>query len=134
MIEVKNPVVLFDDVCVLCSASVKFLLKHNRSQSLLFTSLQSDVAKEILLHHPEKKIKKDSLLFYDNGQLYAQSTAVLRIVSHLSPGWQLFKIFWILPPFIRDYMYHIVAVNRYRWFGKSETCFVPDVNQRGRFL
>lgn len=134
MIDLNKSIVLYDDVCVLCQQSVRFILKHDATQSLCFSSLQSDVGKAILLQTTVKKIEKDSVLFWKNGQLYDQSTAAFKIASYFKGYLKLLQIFWLIPKPLRDYVYQIIAKNRYRWFGKTKTCLIPDNSQKHRFL
>ncbi len=126
-------VVLFDGVCNLCNSSVQFIIKHDPKKYFVFASLQSDVAKALLL---QKKVKnsQNSVIFIEKERVYTESTAVLRILKHLNNGLSLFYFFIIIPPFIRDFVYRIIANNRYKWFGKKEQCMIPSEELKHRFL
>lgn len=128
------PVVLFDGVCNLCNASVDFIIRRDRKGRLRFAALQSEAAKAFLgnLNIPESQ--PDSILFYEEGKLYARSAAVLRIAAYLGFPWILTKVILIIPAFVRDAVYDFIARNRFRWFGKKETCRMPTMEERGRFL
>lgn len=76
----------------------------------------------------------DSVILYRNGRLYMRSSAALRIAAHLRFPWPLAVIFLAVPRVIRDAIYDWIARNRYRWFGKRETCFLPDGGMKKRFL
>ncbi len=127
-------VILFDGVCNLCHASVLFIIKHDKKKSFVFAALQSDVASELLLHFPKEIIQKDSIILAQNNKIYTESTAALRIAKELTGFWIIIQVFWIFPKFIRDYLYKVVAKNRYYWFGKKENCMVPNNAIKNRFL
>ncbi|SFS31434.1 thiol-disulfide oxidoreductase DCC family protein [Lutibacter maritimus] len=127
-------IIFFDGVCNLCNSSVNFIIKHDKKKQFLFASLQSDAAKEILLQYNSKKINLDSIVLLDNGKLYEKSTAALRISKHLNNGLFLLYIFIIIPTFIRDYLYNYIAKNRYKWYGKKDSCMIPTIDLKSRFL
>lgn len=130
----NKSVILFDGVCNLCNASINFIIKHDKNEHFVFASLQSDAAKEILLHFPAKKNKLDSILLIENEIIYDKSTAALLISRKLSGGFKFLYAFRILPKFIRDALYNLIAKNRYHWFGKKETCMLPSLEIKKRFL
>jgi len=130
----NKSIVLFDGVCNLCNASVQFILKHDKKQHFIFAALQSDVAKELLLHYPDYIIKKDSILLIQNDCIYSESSAILHIIGQFSGGWKALMLFWIVPKFIRDAIYRFIAKNRYQWFGKRKTCLLPFPEYEKRFL
>ena len=127
-------IIFFDGVCNLCNSSVNFIIKHDKKKQFLFASLQSDAAKEILLQYNSKKINLDSIVLLDNGKLFEKSTAALRISKHLNNGLFLLYIFIIIPTFIRDYLYNYIAKNRYKWYGKKDSCMIPTKDLKSRFL
>jgi len=94
-------------------------LAGNTSQSLSISQAQSDDA---------------SVVYYEEGKLFYSSTAVLKIAQQLPFPWLLFSIFLLIPAFIRDYIYRIISRNRFKWFGKTKTCFVKYPNHEDRFL
>lgn len=125
-------IVFFDGVCNLCQGSVRYLIKHDKKGVLKFASLQGNYAKDFV---NETEIQSmESILFFDGKMLYKKSTAVLKL-SRLLGGWhQLLLLGYILPRFFRDWLYNIVAKNRYRWFGKKEQCMLPSKGFENRFL
>ena len=125
-------IVFFDGVCNLCQGSVRYLIKHDKKGVLKFASLQGKYAKDFV---NETEIQSmQSVLFFDGKMLYKKSTAVLKL-SRLLGGWhQLLLLGYILPRFIRDRLYNIVAKNRYRWFGKKDQCMLPSKGFENRFL
>ena len=131
-----HPIVLFDGVCNLCNASVRFLIDRDPKSRLRFASLDSPAAREILrdLGRPLLDGAPDSIVLVEDGCVYERSTAALRIVRHMSGAFWLLGALWIVPRPIRDAVYRWVAANRYRWFGKSDTCLVPTPELRERFL
>lgn len=127
-------IILFDGVCNLCNSSVNFIIKHDAKEQFLFASLQSDAAKEILLQFSTKKLTLDSIILIDGKNIYEKSSAALQISKHLNGGYKLLYGFIIIPKFIRDWLYNIIAENRYKWFGKKEKCMIPTSEIRNRFL
>ena len=125
-------IVFFDGVCNLCQGSIRYLIKHDKKGVLKFASLQGNYAKDFV---NETKIQSmQSILFFDGKMLYKKSTAVLKL-SRLLGGWhQLLLLGYILPRFVRDWLYNIVAKNRYRWFGKKDQCMLPFKGFENRFL
>ena len=125
-------IVFFDGVCNLCQGSVRYLIKHDKKGVLKFASLQGNYAKYFV---NETEIQSmQSILFFDGNMLYKKSTAVLKL-SRLLGGWhQLLLLGYILPRFFRDWLYNIVAKNRYRWFGKKDQCMLPSKGFENRFL
>ncbi len=129
-----RPVVLFDGVCNLCNGAVNFIIDRDAHQQFRFASLQSEVGEELLAQYELPGAYTESLVLIENQKLYTKSTAALKIVRRLDGFWPLCYVFIILPPVFRDYLYTIVAKNRYRWFGKSEACRYPTEAERARFL
>lgn len=125
-------IILFDGVCNMCNSIVKFIIKRDRHGEFNFASLQSERGLQILKEHHGKQV--DSVVLLRNGQLYYFSDAALHIARKLDRGWKLFYIFIIIPRPIRDRVYHYVAKNRYKWFGKKEECMIPTKEMRKRFL
>ena len=125
-------IVFFDGVCNLCQGSVRYLIKHDKKGVLKFASLQGNYAKDFV---NETEIQSmQSILFFDGKMFYKKSTAVLKL-SRLLGGWhQLLLLGYILPRFFRDWLYNIVAKNRYRWFGKKDQCMLPSKGFENRFL
>jgi predicted DCC family thiol-disulfide oxidoreductase YuxK len=130
----NKSLILFDGVCNLCNASVNFIIKHDKKVHFNFASLQSDAAKELLLQFNVKKIKMDSIVLIENGTFYEKSTAALRISKKLNGGYKLLYVFIIIPTFLRDWVYDFIAKNRYKWYGKKDSCMIPSKDLKNRFL
>jgi predicted DCC family thiol-disulfide oxidoreductase YuxK len=135
MFNLKNKsIILFDGVCNFCNSSVNFIIKHDKKEHFLFASLQSDVAKEILLQFNERKNTGNSIILISGEHLYTKSTAALNIAKKLNSGICLTYVFIIIPSYLRDWVYDIIAKNRYKWFGKKENCMIPSAKIKERFL
>ena len=133
-LQKDKPVILYDGICNLCNSSVRFILKHDTREKFLFSSLQSDASKNLLLHLNYKIIEMNSILLVENGQIHEKSDAVLKIASGLSVPWNLSAAFRILPRKVRDSIYDFVARNRYRWFGKKDSCVYIVNTYENRFI
>ena len=135
-----NPIILYDGVCGLCNSLVQFLLKHDKDGRLRFASLQSDFAEKVLKRHGFDAKDLDTLHVvenYDqpNERVLQRSDAILRAGRELGGLWSASSsVARIVPRPLRDLVYRFVATNRYRMFGKYESCMLPDPNQRSRFL
>ncbi len=126
--------ILFDGVCSFCNYWVNFAIKRDRKKKLHFTPLQGETAKWLLPQYNLNPTSLSSVIFIDSGKAWTQSSAAIRICKHLDGGWKLFYGLMIIPKFIRDFLYNIIARNRYKWFGKKENCMMPTPELRERFL
>ncbi|MGB5362746.1 MAG: thiol-disulfide oxidoreductase DCC family protein [Aureibaculum sp.] len=135
MINIENKsIIFFDGVCNLCNNSVQFIIKRDKYKRFLYASLQSDAARDILLQFKIKNSYLDSIILVENGKLYQKSTAILKIAKELNGFCHLNYGFIIIPKSIRDYVYGIIAKNRYKWFGKRSVCMIPTGDMKLRFL
>lgn len=132
--EVRNPVILFDGLCNLCSGAVNFIIRRDPSAKFRFAPAQSDAAKSLMARFDLSPEHSDSIVLVEGNHYFIKSTAALRICKKLKALWPLLYIFIIVPKPIRDYLYDIVANNRYGWFGKRKECMVPNISIEGRFL
>ncbi len=130
----EAPVILFDGVCNFCNYWVQFAIRHNGKNDLRFAALQSSAGAALLQRYDLHPTNISTVIFIEEGKVYKQSAAALRICRHLNTGWKLFYGLIIIPAFLRDPVYNFIARNRYRWFGKKEQCMVPTAEQRARFL
>jgi len=129
----QNPVIFFDGVCNLCSASVQFAIEHDKKDIFKFTALQGNYAKTILPKYNVDLNKIDSIIFVENDNLYTKSTAALKIARKMSGLWPMLYIFIVIPKSIRDWFYDIIAKNRYKWWGRQESCWVPTAELKQKF-
>lgn len=137
--SVTNPIVLYDGVCGLCNQLVQFLLKRDKKDQLRYASLQSDFASTILRRHglnPEDLDTVCVALNYEqpDERVLTRSSAVLYVLRLLGGFWKIAALGQIFPRPIRDAVYGLVARNRYRVFGKYETCMLPEPRHRQKFL
>jgi predicted DCC family thiol-disulfide oxidoreductase YuxK len=132
--SVNEPIVLFDGVCKFCNGSVNFIIDQDVKQRFRFAPLQSEMAQAMLRRFGLPATDFDTMILIENGRAYARSSAALRIARILGGWWSLLVVLFAVPPFLRDGAYNLLAVNRYRWFGKTETCRVPTPELRARFL
>jgi predicted DCC family thiol-disulfide oxidoreductase YuxK len=130
----KQPIVLFDGECSLCSGSVRFILKYNNKGNLHYASRQSPAGIKLLLLAGKSFQHSDTLLLIQDNKLYGYSTAALKIAAHLALPWRLLVVFMIFPVQIRDFVYRYVARNRYSWFGRKSLCLNDTKGFQERFL
>jgi predicted DCC family thiol-disulfide oxidoreductase YuxK len=130
----RNPIVLFDGVCNFCSSVVRFAISRDPGGIFRFASLQSDAGQCFLNKFDLSTDDFDSFVLIEGHKFFLRSTAVLRLCKKLNGLWPLLYLLIIIPTPIRDFIYNIVAQNRYRWFGKKEECFIPAADIRNRFL
>ncbi len=127
-------IVFFDGVCNLCNRSVNFLIKNDKKGVLKFASLQSEFAKKTLPKTLLNNKDLDSILFYTEGKYYEKSNAILKLCKILGGFFYVFQLGYLLPPFLRNGLYMLIANNRYRWFGTTAQCRVPTTDLKERFL
>ena len=129
-----KPIVLFDGVCNLCNSAVQFIIRHDKKNTFMFTSLQSDTGKKLLAQYDLPLNELNSFILIENNKAYTISSGALRVIKKLKGLWPLLYGFMIVPKFIRDGVYNWVGRNRYKWFGKQEACMIPTPGLKARFL
>lgn len=130
----EHPVILFDGVCNLCQGAVQFVIARDPQRRFRFASLQSSYGQSIAKKAGLSTTDLSSFILYENGLVFTRSTGALKATKGLSGGWPLLYGFIIVPKFIRDAVYDLIAKNRYRWFGKKESCWVPTPELKSLFL
>jgi predicted DCC family thiol-disulfide oxidoreductase YuxK len=130
----ENSIILFDGLCNLCNAMVRFIVKRDAQAALRFCSMQSDRGRELLAAHNIQPEAVSTFVLIEGNHCLTRSDAVLKIARHLSGIWQLLSIMYIVPRPVRDFCYDVIARNRYRWFGKRESCLAPAGEHLNRFL
>ena len=130
----KNPIIFFDGVCNLCNGAVQFVIERDKNNLFKFAALQSDFAKLELAKFALRVEEGSSFVLLEDGKVYEQSTAALRVARKLKGLWPLLYGFIIVPAFIRNAVYSLIARNRYKWFGKKESCWVPTPQLKDKFL
>jgi len=134
MSETSKSIVLFDGVCNLCNNSITFIIKRDPKDNFRFAPLQEGKGAELIKKHKIDTVKTDSIILIENGKAYVKSTAALRVARKLSGAWPLFYGFIIIPSFIRNWVYDFIARNRYKWYGKKESCMIPTPELKAKFL
>lgn len=129
----NKPIIFFDGVCNLCNASVQFVIAHDKKDQFGFTAIQGELAKDVLPKFNVDQTQLSTVLLLEEGKLYTKSSAALRIAKKLDGAWPLLYGFIIIPKFIRDWFYDIIAKNRYKWWGKQESCWVPTPQLKSKF-
>jgi predicted DCC family thiol-disulfide oxidoreductase YuxK len=131
---VNGPIILFDGVCKFCNGSINFIIDHDRHKRFHFAPLQSEFAQRLLERFRLPADDFDTMILVEHDRAYARSSAALRIAWQLGGGWALLAILFAIPPFLRDGAYNVLAGNRYRWFGRTDSCRVPTPELRDRFV
>lgn len=132
--EKKHKIILFDGVCNLCNSSVTFAIKRDKNDVFRFAALQSEIGMQLISKFKIDTSQTDSIILIEGNKYYEKSSAALHIAKHLSGGWPLLYGFIILPKFIRNAVYDFIAKNRYKWFGKKESCMIPTPELQAKFL
>jgi predicted DCC family thiol-disulfide oxidoreductase YuxK len=127
-------ILFFDGQCTLCNGLVDWFIRRDKKAVLKFASLQGETAQQMLPSAYRGSKGLDTLLYYRHGKIYIRSTAVLMSLQDLGGLWILTSVFFIIPSFLRDLVYRLIARMRYRIFGKTETCRVPKPEERQRIL
>jgi predicted DCC family thiol-disulfide oxidoreductase YuxK len=130
----EKPQIIFDGVCNLCNWAVDFVLRKDCRETFTFTAHQSDRGKKLLADLGLNNSGLYTIYLIENKKVYVKSTAVLKILKNLPFPWRLLYSFTIIPKFIRNRIYDLVARNRYNWFGKRNLCRVPSEKEKSRFL
>jgi predicted DCC family thiol-disulfide oxidoreductase YuxK len=127
-------VVLFDGVCHLCNSSVAFIIRHDPRGHFKFAPIQSPIGQESLRRHHIPTDALDTFVVIEGGRAYTRSTAALRVARRLSGLWSAAYVLIVVPRVVRDFIYKVIARNRYKWFGKREECMMPTLEVKERFL
>ena len=134
-------ILLFDGICNYCNKWVNIVIKHDKKKKFKFAALQSEAGKKLLRLHSLPEDNISSFVLIENpgengagGKAYLKSTAGLIMLKHLGGMRSLAYAFIIVPRFIRDFVYNIIARSRYKWWGKRESCMIPTEDVKARFL
>ncbi len=129
-----DSIILFDGVCNLCNGFVQFVVARDSRNVFKFGSLQSAQGRELLAPFNCKREILSTVFLIQSGNLYSQSTAALRILKELDGVWRLMYGFIIIPPFLRDAVYAVVAKYRYSLFGRRKSCMIPTPELQNKFI
>jgi predicted DCC family thiol-disulfide oxidoreductase YuxK len=131
----QHPIILYDGVCVFCSGFVRFVIERDPAARFRFASMQSEAGQQFLAELGLPLDDWDSNVLIENGVPYLKSASFLRIVRYLSGPWpRLLAPAHFVPQAVRDWLYDRLARNRYRLFGRRNSCLVPDPEVRTRFF
>ena len=131
----NKKIILFDGVCNLCNSAVQFVIQHDKKDVFRFVALQSELGKEILAYIGIDTKNIDSIVLYEPGvAYYYKSSAAIKIAGNLGGFWHFGTVFRIIPTGIRNQLYDYIAKNRYKWYGKKESCMIPTPELRIKFL
>jgi predicted DCC family thiol-disulfide oxidoreductase YuxK len=130
----RTLLILFDGVCNLCNGFVQFLIKRDPAGKFRFASLQSDFGRSQLIRFNLDPDLLHSVIVVEGDNVLQRSDAALRIVNQLGGPWKLLNAFKIFPKFLRDALYNVVARNRYKIFGKRDSCMIPTRELKERFI
>lgn len=129
-----KPVILFDGECILCNGFILFVIRNDRKGLFMFSPIQSPAAEKLAENHHFTSEKFNTIRLLWNNQLYERSEAVLKIFRNLRFPASLLYALILIPRFLRDPVYNLIAKNRYKWFGKKPTCMIPTPNIAERFI
>ena len=128
--------ILFDGVCNLCNSSVLYVIKRDQKNKFLFAPLQSEIGNAIISEFNIDTNETDSIILYnpESKSIKQKSSAAIHIAKHLGFPSNLMVIFFIVPNFIRNWVYNYVAKNRYKWYGKKDACMIPTPELQSKFI
>ncbi|WP_010495791.1 thiol-disulfide oxidoreductase DCC family protein [Paenibacillus elgii] len=130
----RHPLVFYDGVCGFCQRVVQFIIPRDRSAVFRFVAIQSETGSRLLRRHGLDPAELNTFVLLEQGRVYTRSTAGLRVLRRLDGAWPLLYAFIVVPRPLRDVVYRWIAANRYRFFGKSDSCMLPPPEVRERFL
>jgi predicted DCC family thiol-disulfide oxidoreductase YuxK len=129
-----KPILLFDGVCTMCNSLVSFVIRRDPKRIFQFASLQSDTGQRLLQQAGLPTSQLNTFVLIEGNRYYTKSTAALHLFRRLGRLWTFLYLFIIVPRPLRDMVYHWIAKNRYKWFGKKEQCMLPTPDIKERFL
>ena len=133
-IEINKSVILFDGYCNLCNSQVNSILRFDSKKIFYFSNLDSSFSKKVIKENKVESLEGKTIILYHNNKIIIKSNAAIKIAYLLGGFFKIFIIFKILPSFIRDGIYDVISRNRYRWFGKSDSCYIPQKEILDRFI
>ena len=133
-IEIKKSVILFDGYCNLCNSQVNSILRFDSKKFFYFSNLNSSFSKKVIKENKVESLEGKTIILFHNNKIIIKSNAAIKIAYLLGGFFKIFIIFKILPNFIRDGIYDVISRNRYRWFGKSDSCYIPKKEILDRFI
>jgi len=130
----KQPLIVFDGVCVLCSRFARFVIEHDTEAVFRLTTAQGELGQMLYRHYGLDTSEFETNIVIVHGEAWGELDAFAQVMAHLQPPWRWLRIFRFIPEPLSGWLYRRIARNRYRLFGKTETCLVPPANWRDRFI
>ncbi|MBA5630473.1 thiol-disulfide oxidoreductase DCC family protein [Moheibacter lacus] len=130
----SEKIILFDGVCNLCNSTVQKVIENDAKNQFKFASLQSEFGQKFLENNHLSKDEFNSMILVDGEKFYTRSDAALRIGKELKGLYKLSGLLFAFPKFIRNSVYDFVSRNRYKWFGKQESCWLPTPELKEKFI
>lgn len=129
-----NNIILYDGLCGLCDRSVQFIIRRDPQGRFRFAALQSQVGAGLMERHGLQPGDLNSVILIRDGQAFRRSAAALKVLKDLQTPLKIFAPLIVLPEWLRDFFYNLIAKNRYRLFGRYDQCMIPSPQVRERFL
>ncbi|CAM2863007.1 thiol-disulfide oxidoreductase DCC family protein [Acinetobacter celticus] len=130
----QHDIILFDAICVVCNRWANFLIRNDQQLKFKLASAQSELGVAILQHYGMSTTHYTTMIVIINGQLYTESTALLKVMQHLGLPFSIMNAGYFIPRPIRDFLYRRVVLNRYQLFGTTEYCLLPSAENKQHFL
>lgn len=130
----EGPIIVFDGHCVLCSANARFVLRHDRRRRFRLAAAQSEAGQALQARFGLNRDSLETIVVIAGGRAITESDAVIAIAAGLGWPWRAAAVAKLVPRAVRDPLYRWVARNRYRWFGRRETCWAPGPGDAHRML
>jgi len=131
---INKRIVIYDGVCIFCNGAVNFIIQRDSAARFIFAPMQSEIAQDLITSHEISNVGIDTFLLIKDGRSYIWTNAAIEIAVELDGFWYLFKFFRLVPRPVRDFLYRMFARNRYKLFGQSEQCLIPNKATINRFV
>lgn len=133
-VTADKTVVLFDGVCNFCNATINFLIDRDPTDRFRFAAQQSNIGQKVMQQHGLTDLMLNTIIVLDNGKMLTESGGALRLARYMPFPWRLLSWLAIVPPFLRNWGYRLVAKNRYKMLGQADACRMPTPEIRAKFL
>lgn len=127
-------IIIFDGICNMCVWSARFIISRDNNNFFLLTSNQSKLGIELIKKHNIDLKKNDSIFLVTNNKVLMKSSAFFFIISHLKTSWKILLLFYPFPRFLTDFLYNVIAKNRYKFFGMRKKCILPNELTKTKFI
>jgi predicted DCC family thiol-disulfide oxidoreductase YuxK len=129
-----HPIIIFDGKCVLCSSFAQLILRQDRKRDFRLLAAQTAIGGALYAHFGLDPVAQETIILLEDGRAWFKSEAAIRICGRLGFPWSLVRVASWLPEALRDWLYDIVARNRFNWFGRRTSCYLPDASEADRFI